>query len=280
MQGRIAPPFVHDCACPQQTPCAPEHGAQAQIPGARCIGATSLNQQVGLVPVDGIVPNSQRLAEIRGAALELHPRVPVVPHHESRAARAHDAHSVKHEQGPAIVERGHAWVFAVAMSGRAQVQASSGSACTEMSRPSSAPRYSSSPIRSRQGNAPRAATSSRDSFLASRMAGTQGRCGPCPDRAMNEEADAPGAAVAAFPGQKHVEPRSARPEAVEQERKLQEALGMRVERSDQPEPHQPAESPSARVQDLEFVSGGKADEAAQLRIASREELTIWDVAIP
>ena len=111
--GRIAPPFGHDGACLQATPCAPQHGAQPQIPSACRIGATSPDQRVRLVPVDGVVPK-ERLAESRARWREIHPRMPVVPHHEGRAARANDAHAVKHEERPANVERRYAWVCTIA----------------------------------------------------------------------------------------------------------------------------------------------------------------------
>ena len=89
----------------------------------------------------------------------------------------------------------------------------------------------------------------------------------------DEEADAPGTAIKPFPGQKHVKPRSARPEAVEQERERQEPLGCEAE------PHQPAEHPCARVQDLELMPGSETD-AANLLIASWKQVEIGDVAIP
>jgi hypothetical protein len=111
---RIAPPFGQDGAHPQRMPCAPEHGAQSQISSACGIGAPALDQQVGLVPIDSIMP-IKRLAEIRAHRGEIHPRVPVVAHHEGRAARAQHAHSIKHEEHLAIVECRHAWVFTVAI---------------------------------------------------------------------------------------------------------------------------------------------------------------------
>jgi len=110
--GRIALPVGHDGACPQVTPCALRHGAQSQIPSACSVGATALDQRVGFVPVDGEVPIA-RLTERRARRREIHPRVPVVPHHEGRAARANDAHAVKHEERPANVERRYAWVCTI-----------------------------------------------------------------------------------------------------------------------------------------------------------------------
>ncbi len=109
--------------------------------------------------------------------------------------------------------------------------------------------------------------------------GAGDRHGPCPERAMAiPKRVRLRAAVVAFSGQKHVEPRSARPEAVEQERKFQEALRVSVERADKPEPHQPAECPSAHVQNLELMPGGESD-AAHLRIAQRKKVEIGDVAV-
>src|SRR5271163_273333 len=54
---------------------------------------------------------------------------------------------------------------------------------------------------------------------------------------------------------------------------------MQVERTDNPDPHQPAERPCPGMQDLQLMPGGEAD-VAHLRISSRKEIEIRDVAIP
>src|SRR5690348_9089011 len=67
-------------------------------------------------------------------------------------------------------------------------------------------------------------------------------------------------------------------ERVEQERELEQALGVRRQRANHAQPNDPAEQPRADVQQLDLVASDKA-QIAQPGIAVREELQVRNVAI-
>ena len=91
----------------------------------------------------------------------------------------------------------------------------------------------------------------------------QGMYGPCPDRAMMKKRTRFRQPSRPFPVRNMWNPDRLDPKLSNRNASFRRRLGMAVERANKTHPYQPAERPSARVQNHELMLAGEAD-AAQL----------------